>query len=94
MDAREIVRRPVVSEKSYSMIEHNRYTFEVEKTARKPEIARAVEEIFKVTVVKVNTMNVPGKSRRVRFAKGMTPAWKKAVVTLKEGDKIEFFEGR
>jgi large subunit ribosomal protein L23 len=94
MDAREVVIRPVVSERSYEMIEHNRYTFEVDKRARKPEIASAIEEIFKVTVTRVNTMNVPGKARRVRFAKGMTPAWKKAIVTLKEGDKIEFFEGR
>jgi large subunit ribosomal protein L23 len=94
MDAREVVVRPVVSERSYEMIEHNRYTFEVDKRARKPEIASAVAEIFKVTVVKVNTMNVPGKSRRVRFAKGMTSSWKKAIVTLKQGDKIEFFEGR
>ena len=94
MDAREVVVRPIVSERSYKLIEHNRYTFEVDKRARKPEIASAVEEIFKVTVVNVNTMNVPGKGRRVRFAKGMTPSWKKAIVTLKEGDKIAVFEGR
>jgi large subunit ribosomal protein L23 len=94
MEPREVVIRPVVSEKSYAMIEHNRYTFEVDRRARKPEIASAVEAIFHVTVTDVNTMNVPGKSRRVRYAKGMTSAWKKAVVTLKEGDKIEFFEGR
>ena len=94
MDAREVVKKPIVSERSYKLIEHNRYTFEVDKRARKPEIASAVEEIFKVTVTRVNTMNVPGKARRVRAVKGMTPAWKKAIVTLKEGDKIEFFEGR
>jgi large subunit ribosomal protein L23 len=91
MEARDIVLRPVITEKSYSAIEQNRYTFQVDKRARKPEIARAVEEIFKVTVVSVNTMNVPGKSRRVRYAKGMTPSWKKAVVTLKEGDSIKEF---
>ena len=94
MDARDVVVRPIVSERSYKLIELNRYTFEVDKRARKPEIASAIEEIFKVTVVNVNTMNVPGKSRRVRFAKGMTPSWKKAIVTLKEGDKIAIFEGR
>ena len=94
MDAREVVKKPIVSERSYKLIEHNRYTFEVDKRARKPEIASAVEEIFKVTVTRVNTMNVPGKARRVRAVKGMTPAWKKAIVTLKVGDKIEFFEGR
>jgi large subunit ribosomal protein L23 len=76
------------------MIEHNRYTFEVDKEASKPEIAKAVEEIFNVTVKNVNTMRVNGKPRRVRFAKGLTRSWKKAVVTLKEGDSIEFFEGR
>jgi len=91
MEARDIVIRPVITEKSYAMIEQNRYTFVVDKRARKIEIAAAVEEIFKVTVVKVNTMNVPGKSRRVRYAKGMTPSWKKAVVTLKDGDTIKEF---
>lgn len=83
--------RPVVSEKSYEMIEQGRYTFEVDVRASKPEIARAVEEIFKVHVTDVNTMRVPGKARRVRVVKGMTRAWKKAIVTLKEGDSIKEF---
>ena len=91
-DPRHIVIRPVISEKSYDMIEHNRYTFEVAKTATKPQIASAVTEIFGVTVTNVNTMNVSGKPRRVRIAKGKTRSWKKAVVTLKEGDSIEFFQ--
>ena len=91
-DPRDIILRPVISEKSYDMIEHNRYTFEVAKTASKPQIADAVSEIFGVTVTKVNTMNVTGKPRRVRVAKGKTRDWKKAVVTLKEGDSIEFFQ--
>ncbi len=90
-DAHSIVIRPVVSEKSYEMIEHNRYTFEVDKEAKKPEIAKAVEEIFNVTVTNVNTMRVSGKPRRVRYAKGLTRSWKKAVVTLKEGDTIDLF---
>ena len=90
-DARSVVIRPVVSEKSYEMIEQNRYTFEVDKEAKKPEIAKAVEEIFHVTVTNVNTMRVNGKPRRVRFAKGLTRSWKKAVVTLKEGDTIKEF---
>jgi large subunit ribosomal protein L23 len=94
MDARSVIIRPIISEKSYAAIEHNRYTFEVDKGASKPQIADAVAEVFGVTVTRVNTMNMPGKARRVRAAKGMTRAWKKAVVTLKEGDKIEFFEGR
>ena len=90
-DARQVVLRPVISEKSYEMIEQNRYTFEVDKEAKKPEIAKAVEEIFHVTVTNVNTMRVNGKPRRVRFAKGLTRSWKKAVVTLKEGDTIDLF---
>ena len=93
-DAREIIIRPIVSEKSYEMIEHNRYTFEVDKSATKPQIARAVEEIFKVTVTGVNTMNVSGKPRRERYVKGLSRSWKKAVVSLKEGDSIEFFQNR
>ncbi len=93
MDARSLIIRPIISEKSYAGIEHNRYTFEVHKSARKPEIADAIAAVFKVTVVSVNTMNVPGKKRRLRASTGMTRTWKKAVVTLKEGDKIEFFEG-
>ncbi|MDR3686371.1 MAG: 50S ribosomal protein L23 [Coriobacteriia bacterium] len=91
-DPRDIILRPVISEKSYDMIEHNRYTFEVAKTATKPQIADAVSEIFGVTVTSVNTMNVKGKPRRVRVAKGKTRDWKKAIVALKEGDSIEFFQ--
>lgn len=93
-DPRQIVLRPIISEKSYAMIEHNRYTFEVAKEAKKPEIASAVQDIFNVTVTNVNTMRVNGKPRRVRYNKGLTRSWKKAVVTLKDGDHIEFFEGR
>ena len=91
-DPRDILIAPVISEKSYDMIEHNRYTFEVAKTASKPQIADAVTQIFGVTVTSVNTMNVTGKPRRVRVAKGKTRDWKKAIVTLKEGDSIEFFQ--
>ena len=93
MDARSIIVRPIISEKSYAAIENNRYTFEVDKRASKPEIADAVAEVFNVSVTKVNTMRVTGKTRRLRTSAGVTRSWKKAVVTLKEGDKIEFFEG-
>ncbi|HZL06807.1 MAG TPA: 50S ribosomal protein L23 [Coriobacteriia bacterium] len=93
-DARSIIIRPVVSEKSYKLMEFNRYTFEVDKRATKPHIASAIEEIFGVTVTSVNTINVPGKPRRLRYNKGVTRTWKKAVVTLKDGDKIDLFEGR
>jgi large subunit ribosomal protein L23 len=91
-DPRDIILKPIISEKSYDMITQNRYTFEVAKTASKPQIAQAITDIFGVTVTSVNTMNVTGKPRRVRVAKGKTRDWKKAVVTLKEGDSIEFFQ--
>ena len=94
MEARDVIIRPVVSEKAFDQIENGRYTFEVDRRATKPQIARAVEEVFNVSVTKVNTMNMSGKSRRVRYHTGTTRAWKKAIVTLKAGDKIEFFEGR
>lgn len=93
-DPHNVIIRPVVSEKSYALMEQNRYTFEVDKRAAKPLIARAVEEVFGVTVTSVNTMNVAPKPRRVRYNKGLTRSWKKAIVTLKAGDKIDFFEGR
>ena len=92
-DSRDVVIRPIVSEKSYDLIADNRYTFEVAKSATKPQIARAIEEIFDVTVTGVNTMNVSGKPRRLRYAKGLTRSWKKAIVTVKDGDTIEFFQG-
>ena len=90
-DPRQIVIRPVVTEKSFRLVEDNRYTFEVDKRATKPQIAQAVSEIFGVTVTKVNTINVPGKPRRVRVRKGLTRRWKKAIVTLAEGDTIELY---
>ena len=89
-DPRQIILRPILTEKTYGLIENeNRYTFEVLKTATKPQIAQAIEEIFGVTVLKVNTMNVTGKPRRVRFQIGKTRNWKKAIVALKAGDSIE-----
>ncbi|MDR3315742.1 MAG: 50S ribosomal protein L23 [Coriobacteriales bacterium] len=90
-DVRQVILRPIISERSYDLLESNRYTFEVAKKANKVEIGQAVEEIFDVTVLKVNTMNVSGKPKRVRYAKGYTRSWKKAIITLKEGDKIEAF---
>jgi large subunit ribosomal protein L23 len=93
-DARNVIIRPIVSEKSYTLMEMNKYTFEVDKRATKPHIAQAVQEIFGVTVKDVNTINVPGKPRRLRYSKGLTRTWKKAIVTLKDGDKIDLFEGR
>lgn len=91
LDARQIIIRPVISEQSYDQIENNVYTFEVAKSANKIEIAQAVEKIFGVTVVKVNTLNVKPKMKRLRYKQGPTRTWKKAMVTLAEGDNIEIF---
>ncbi len=87
-----VIVRPIVSERSFDLMEQGKYTFEVAKNAPKEEIADAVEKIFGVHVVKVNTMNVSGKKKRVRYqTPGMTRSWKKAVVTLREGETIEVF---
>jgi len=92
----EILRRPLVTEKMTTLQEKAQYAFEVDPSATKIAIARAVAKKFNVTVLSVRTMNCKGKTktqmtRRGRFT-GRTPLWKKAIVTLKEGDKIEFFE--
>jgi large subunit ribosomal protein L23 len=91
MEARQVILRPIISEKSYQMIEHNKYTFEVHPKATKPHIREAVEEIFKVRVIGVNTMSVKPKPKRRGAHQGLTKHWKKAVVELKPGDRIEFF---
>ena len=90
-DPREVIIRPIISEHSYDLMQDNVYTFEVAKTSNKIEIAQAVEEIFGVTVVKVNTLNVKSKPKRVRYQVGKTRTWKKAMVTIAEGDSIEIF---
>lgn len=92
--AQDIIIAPVITEKSMSGIADKKYTFKVAKDANKIEIAKAVEEIFKVKVAKVNTMSVRGQARRMGRYEGYTASWKKAIVTLKEGSKtIEFFDG-
>lgn len=91
MNAREIIIRPIITERAFDMQELNRFTFEVDKRASKIEIAKAVEEIFDVTVLKVNTVNVKSKPKRMRMVEGRTRTWKKAIVTLVEGDSIELF---
>ena len=94
MDPHQIIVRPVISEKSYNLIEtENQYTFQVDKRANKNQIKRAVEEAFDVSVHKVNTVNVKSKPKRQGFFKGRTATWKKAVVRLQEGERIELFEG-
>ncbi|MEW6572447.1 MAG: 50S ribosomal protein L23 [Bacillota bacterium] len=92
-DLHDILRRPVITEKSMALLAENKYTFLVDPKATKSEIKRAVESIFKVKVLKVNTMRVKGKVKRVRRAPGKAPDRKKAIVTLQPGDKIEIFEG-
>ena len=89
MDPREINIRPIISEHSYDLMEDNKYTFEVHKDANKIEVAKAIEAIFDVKVTKVNTLNVKPKPKRMRYQEGKTRSWKKAIVTLKEGDTIE-----
>ena len=91
MQAHDIIIRPVITERAFDMQDYNRYTFEVAKTASKIEIAKAVEEIFDVKVLKVNTVNVKPKPKRMRYQVGYTRTWKKAIVTLAEGDSIELF---
>lgn len=87
-----VIIRPIVSEKSYDLMEMGKYTFEVVKSAGKEEIAAAIEKLFNVHVVKVNTMSVKPKNKRVRFAQaGKTRSWKKAVVTVADGEQIEIF---
>ncbi|MGN0301633.1 MAG: 50S ribosomal protein L23 [Anaerotardibacter sp.] len=94
-DPREVIIRPIITEHSYDMIEQeNVYTFEVAKSANKVEIAQAIEAIFNVTVVKVNTLNVKAKPKRMRYVEGKTRTWKKAMVTVAQGDKIEIFSAQ
>lgn len=90
----EIIRRPLITEKSTQQKEENRqYVFEVDPRANKIEIKEAVEQLFKVKVLKVRTLNVLGKIKRLGRRYGKRPDWKKAIVTLREGDRIDFFEG-
>ena len=89
----DIIIRPIVTEKSNRMMEDNWYTFEVHSMANKIQIRKAVEEVFKVKVVKVNTINVKSKPKRMGAFKGKTRSWKKAMVSLAAGQRIEFFEG-
>lgn len=93
MSPYDVLKRPIVTEASTDAMELNKYTFEVDARANKVQIRRAVEEIFKVRVTKVNTMWVPGKTKRRGLSVGRTSERKKAIVTLAPGDTIELFEG-
>ncbi len=89
---RDVIIRPVVSEKSYAGLEQNRYTFLVRRDANKTEIKEAVQQIWNVRVLNVNTLNRTGKTKRFRYTQGKRPDQKRAVVTLAEGESIEIFE--
>ena len=92
--AQDIILKPVITEKSMDGISSKRYTFKVASDATKPEIAKAVEELFNVQVAKVNTINMKKKPKRLGYHFGYTSEWKKAIVTLTASSKeIEFFNG-
>ena len=93
MEARDIIIKPVVTEKSIGLMEPNKYVFKVALKANKIEIKKAIEEIFKVKVVDVNTVRINGKMKRMGRYEGKTSDYKKAIVQLAEGDSIEIFEG-
>jgi len=89
----EVLRRPLITEKNTALQAQGKYAFEVARGSNKPQIKQAVEKAFKVKVTAVNVMTMPSKRRRVGRRQVLTQSWKKAVVTLKTGDKIELFEG-
>ena len=94
MDHHKTIKRPIVTEKSTSMLQDsNQYVFEVDRNANKIEIAKAIEELFSVKVKGVRTYNMMGKQRRMGFKSGRKASWKKAIVTLREGDTIPVIEG-
>ena len=93
MDVRQLIRHPVVSEKSYALITQNKYTFRVHPDAHKTQIRDAIEQIFDVKVVEVRTMQMRSKPKRRGWTSGRTRNWKKAIVELAPGERIELFEG-
>jgi large subunit ribosomal protein L23 len=93
MDVRQVVIEPVISEKSYALMAEGKYTFRVADRAHKTQITHAVEEIFGVNVAAVRTSKVRAKPKRRGVNKGRTRSWKKAVVQLAPGERIELFEG-
>jgi len=89
----QVLLAPVVTEKSYELIEDRKYSFRVHKDAHKTQVRQAVEQLFGVKVVSVNMAKVPSKPKQRNYIKGRRPGWKKAIVELREGDTIEIFEG-
>ena len=94
MNYNDVIIKPVLSEKSTDLAEKNKYVFQVSMRANKHLVKKAVKELFNVTPEKVNIIRMRGKRKRVRYQYGITPAWKKAIITLREGEKIELFEGQ
>ncbi len=94
MNARSVIIRPIVSEKSYALLAANKYTFRVHDDAHKTQIRQAVEEVFGVRVREVRTSSVKSKPKRRGYTSGKTRAWKKAIVELHPDDHIELFEGQ
>jgi large subunit ribosomal protein L23 len=93
LSPREVLIAPVVSEKSYSMIESRKYSFRVHPDAHKTQVRQAVEELFEVKVVSVNISKVQPKPKRRGMIKGTKQGWKKAIVQVREGDEIQIFQG-
>ena len=94
MNPNDIIIKPIISEKSTGLMEKQKYVFKVAKDANKLTIMQALKELFNVTPEKINIINVRGKNRRLRYKVGKRAAWKKAIVTLSVGDKIEIFDGQ
>jgi len=94
MNSNDIIIRPIISEKTTEFMEQQKYVFQVARDANKPMVKKALKELFNVTPEKINILNVRGRNRRLRFRVGKRAAWKKAIVTLNAGDKIEIFEGQ
>jgi large subunit ribosomal protein L23 len=94
MNARSVIIKPIVSEKSYALLAANKYTFRIHPDAHKTQVRQAVEEIFGVRVTAVQTMSVKSKPKRRGYTSGRTRSWKKAIVQLHPEDSIELFEGQ
>jgi large subunit ribosomal protein L23 len=90
-DPRDVLLAPVISEKSYGLLDENKYTFDVHPAANKTQIKIAVEKVFNVKVTDVNTLNRQGKRKRTRYGYGHRKSVKRAIVTLRDGDRIDVF---